>query len=133
MEYINHRRYRGQICGGKRVNFPYGTRFQSKGDMILTESGNPVCVTTSQVAYDYFSRNDDGNGLERGKLVREIKGRLENHDKNHQARWDKLWEDPQASALKKADSPGFWVWSVDFYNADISTLKHILSLVKGVK
>jgi hypothetical protein len=89
-------------------------------------------MTTSQNAYDYFSCDDDRNGLKRGELVKDIKRRLERKDENHQARWDKLWEDDRALKLKSPTHADFWVWGFDFYNAPISELEHILSLIKEV-
>ena len=128
--YIVRRRVRFlSICGP--VNLPYGTEVSSDGDF-LTVNGEKLCSITSQNAYDYFSRNDDGHGLERGKLVEEITSRMEKRDAKHQARWDALWADEVANRLRRKDSHDFWIWSFDFYNADIPDLKHIANLI-GIK
>ena len=95
----------------------------------MLEDGRRLCAVTSQNAYDFFSRNDDGHGLERGKLVEEITSRTEKRDAKHQARWDALWADADSNRLRRKDSPDFWIWSFDFYNADISDLRHIADLI----
>lgn len=125
--YIVRRRARFlSICGP--VNLPYGTEAFSYG-AFLTVNGEKLCSITSQNAYDFFSRNDDGNGLERGKLVHDIMCTLERRDAKHQARWDALWADEVANRLRRKDSQDFWIWSFDFYNADIPDLKHIANLI----
>ena len=128
--YIVRRRARFlSICGP--VNLPYGTEVSSDG-AFLTVNGEKLCSITSQNAYDYFSRNDDGHGLERGKLVHDISSTLERRDAKHQARWDALWADAVANRLRRADHKDFWVWNHNFYNADIPDLKHIANLI-GIK
>ena len=131
MRYIVTRRFRGKaICG--EVNLPYGTTCEEHDGILVLEDGRRLCAVTSQNAYDYFSRDDDGNGLERGKLVEEITSRMEKRDAKHQARWDALWADADSNRLRRKDSQDFWIWSFDFYNADIPELKHIANLI-GIK
>lgn len=131
MRYIVTRRFRGKaICGA--VNLPYGTACDTQDGYLILEDGRRLCAVTSQNAYDYFSRDDDGMGLERGKLVKDIRRTLERRDAKHQARWDALWADEVANRLRRKDSPDFWIWSFDFYNADIPDLKHIANLI-GIK
>ena len=126
--YIVRRRARFlSICG--LVNLPYGTEVSSDG-AFLTVNGEKLCSITSQNAYDFFSRNDDGHGLERGKLVEEITSRMEKRDAKHQARWDKLWADAGANRLRRADHKDFWVWNHNFYNADVNELRRIRLLLE---
>ena len=126
--YIVRRRARFlSICGP--VNLPYGTEVSSDG-AFLTVNGEKLCSITSQNAYDFFSRNDDGHGLERGKLVKDIRRTLERRDAKHQARWDKLWADAGANRLRRADHDDFWVWNHDFYNADVPELRRIRLLLE---
>lgn len=127
--YIVTRRARFlAICG--QVNLPYGTIVFSDGDFLVIND-EKLCSITSQNAFDYFSRNDDGNGLKRGNLVREIKSQLEKRDGKYQDRWDVVWSDSVANRLRKKDSPDFWIWSTEFYNADIFELQHIENLIKS--
>ena len=131
MRYIVTRRFRGKaICGA--VNLPYGTACETQDGYLMLEDGRRLCAVTSQNAYDHFSRDDDGLGKERGKLVQDIRRTLERRDAKHQARWDKLWADEVANRLRRKDSPDFWIWSFDFYNADIPDLEHIANLI-GIK
>ena len=131
MRYIVTRRFRGKaICG--EVNLPYGTTCEEHDGILVLEDGRRLCAVTSQNAYDFFSRNDDDFGKERGKLVEDITSRTEKRDAKHQARWDALWADDVANRLRRKDSPDFWIWSFDFYNADIPDLKHIANLI-GIK
>ena len=129
MRYIVTRRFRGKaICG--EVNLPYGTTCEEHDGILVLEDGRKLCADTSQNAYDYFSRDDDGHGLERGKLVHDIRRTLERRDAKHQARWDKLWADVGANRLRRADHKDFWVWNHDFYNADVNELRRIRRLLE---
>ena len=126
--YIVRRRARFlSICGP--VNLPYGTEVSSDG-AFLTVNGEKLCSITSQNAYDFFSRNDDGHGLERGKLVHDIRRTLERRDAKYQSRWDRLWADEGANKLRRADHDDFWVWNHNFYNADVNELRRIRLLLE---
>lgn len=130
MEYIAHRRFKGKaICG--EVNFPYGTEVQCEGGFLSVE-GAPLCADCSQNAYDFFARNDDGNGLERGQLTQAIRKILVKRDKNYQNRWNKVWGDALCQKYKRKEHLDCWLWNHDFFNAEISDLQHIAALV-GVK
>ena len=127
--YIVRRRARFlAICGP--VNLPYGTEVSSDG-AFLTVNGEKLCSITSQNAYDFFSRNDDGNGLERGKLVHDIMCTLERRDAKYQSRWDRLWADEGANKLRRTDHEDYWLWSFAFYNADVNELRRIRRLLEG--
>lgn len=69
MEYIVHHRCREVGATGERLNIPYGSKFDTIGNFIATPGGKAICYDTSEIAHKYFSRNDDGRGLERGKLA----------------------------------------------------------------
>lgn len=69
MDYIVHHRCREAGATGETLNIPYGSTFGTIGDFIATPEGKAICYTTSELAHKYFSRNDDGRGLERGKLT----------------------------------------------------------------
>ena len=132
MRYIVTRRFRcNAICGP--VNLPYGATCEEHDGILVLEDGRKLCADTSQNAYDYFSRDDDGMGLERGKLVQDIRRTLERRDAKHQARWDALWADEVANHFRRPDHADFWVWGQAFYQADIRDLEHILKLIKEVR
>ena len=127
--YIVRRRARFlSICGP--VNLPYGTEVSSDG-AFLTVNGEKLCSITSQNAYDFFSRNDDGMGLERGKLVQDIRSTLERRDAKYQSRWDRLWADEGANKLRRTEHEDYWLWSFAFYNADVNELRRICQLLEG--
>ena len=127
--YIVRRRARFLSIRGP-VNLPYGTEVSSDG-AFLTVNGEKLCSITSQNAYDFFSRNDDGMGLERGKLVQDIRSTLERRDAKYQSRWDRLWADEGANKLRRTDHEDYWIWSFAFYNADVNELRRISRLLEG--
>ena len=130
MRYIVTRRFRGKaICG--EVNLPYGTTCEEHDGILVLEDGRKLCADTSQNTYDYFSRDDDGHGLERGKLVHDIRSTLERRDAKYQARWDRLWADEGANKLRRTEYEDYWLWSFAFYNADVNELRRIRRLLEG--
>ena len=127
MEYITHRRFkRNAICG--EVNLPFGTLCEER-DGVIFRGELPLCFSGSENAHQYFSRDDDGNGVERGKLTQAIQKNLAKRDSGYQARWDKVWDDRVCQKYKRTDSEDFWLWGHAFFNADISDLRYIANLV----
>lgn len=121
---IVFQRFKGTcLCG--TANIPAGTEAVRKNGIIWVD-GYPICYETSENAHRHFARNDDGNGLERGRLTREIQKRL----KNRKEKWSKVWEDPLCQKYKRQDHPDHWLWNHDFYNAPIEDLQYILHLIR---
>lgn len=131
MEYKTHlarkRLKKLVICG--HVNIPYGTAVTNEGGVLMW-NGKPVCATTSQDAFDFFSQNDDGRGRERGELVSAILIKLAKQDQQKE-RWGRVWEDPLCRKYKRPEHEDFWIWNYDFYNAPVEDLRYILKLVEG--
>jgi len=126
MKYIVHRRFKEKaICGN--VNLPYGTECESVNGM-LYYNNKPLCVVTSENAHQYFARNDDGFGLDRGKLTQGIQNALK-QEENHQERWDRVWGDKTCAAYKRQEHADHWLWNHAFFNADLITLNYIAGLV----
>lgn len=128
--YITFRPFIGQaICGA--LNLPEGTECETIRGYIFCQNG-PVCAVTSQNAYDYFAQNDDGQGAYRGKLTQSILQKLrslkENKEENQKA-WEKIWNDKTCLKYKRPEHSDYWVWSYDFYNAEITELEYIQKLV----
>ena len=94
---------------------------------------NGLLHRKSQNAYDYFARNDDGKGLERGKLTAEIIKLLNNrNDGKYQDRWDRIWGDLSLLKYKRPEHDDYWLWNFDFFNASIEELNRIKSMILEV-
>lgn len=68
-------------------------------------------------------------GKERGALVEKILAAVSKRDKDHQARWDRLWGDKLADQYRDHGYADFWVWDRTFYDAPVADLRHIATLV----
>ena len=131
MKYIAHRRLKKDvICG--QVNIPAMTEVECKDGVIVCSKGI-VCSENCETSHQYFTRNDDGHGMERGKLTQAIMKTLAKSngrdDKAYQERWDRVWNDPVCRPYKRQDYEDRWFWNHEFYNADIDVLRHIAKLV----
>ena len=128
-KYVVTRRYKKLAqCGN--VNISYGTECIVVNNHITCDKGI-ICFVGSQDAFGYFSQNDDGNGLERGRLTQTIIKRLEKkeNDSTYQDRWDKIWDDPLCQKYKNTNFPDHWLWNYEFYNAPLYDLQYIAKLV----
>lgn len=136
--YMVRKRFKGDaMCGS--VNLPYGTLVICSGGVICTKEGKPLCLDTSQNAYNYFSHNDDGQAALRANLVQSIMDALKNPVEGatqeiisqHQETWNRVWADSICNSCRRSEYEDFWIWNYDFYNAEISILRHINKLVGG--
>lgn len=136
MQYVVHRRFKHKcLCGN--VNLPYGTECELQGG-IITKGGRPLVAATSENAYQYFARNDDGHGLERGKLTQEILSTLRGwHDSRIPAEndkydraWERIWSDATLHKFKRHEYADYWLWNRAFFDAEISELQNILKVIK---
>lgn len=68
--YVTHQRFRDYTISG-RMNLPYGTKieYNPENNLLFTMDGKPICYATSYNAHKFFSPDNDGRGLERGKLT----------------------------------------------------------------
>lgn len=126
--YITARRARFVAIDGRRVNIPWGTALELADGFLLLD-GAALCAVTSQNAHDHFARNDDGDGLERGRLTAAIISRLAKRDTNHQKRWDLVWADPACQKYRRMDHADHWLWNHEFFEAPLGDLRHIAGLV----
>lgn len=131
MRYIMHTRFKSEaICG--EVNIPATTPLtEMEGFIFYDES--PLFLATSQNALDHACRDDDGQGLERGRLTKSIQSILNKKDTRHQDRWDKVWDDELCQKYKRKEHADYWLWNHKFYNAPIEDLKYIEALIKSNK
>lgn len=125
--YVARKRARFK-SGGKKVNIPWGTVLEEQGGFLFY-NGRRLCSVSSQNAYDYFSRDDDGQGRLRGQLVSAITSRLEIRDSEYQNRWNKLWGAPAFWRYRRQDHGDMWIWNYDFFNAPIEDLRSIAALI----
>jgi len=129
--YINRKRYKKRCIQGE-LNIPYGTSFECLENGMIVHNNKPICYCTSQDAYDYFCHNDDGKGMERGKLIDKILT-ISRDKKSHKYDriWDMLWNDDYIRiTYKRADHDDVWLWNFNFFNADIEELEKILQKIK---
>lgn len=130
MKYIVHRRFKHSTTCDK-FNIPAMTECDEVNNIIMYQ-GKEVCYIKSRNAHQFFARNDDGNGMIRGKLTQVIQSTLSKQDNDYQNRWDKIWDDPLCQPYRRDDHFDMWVWNHEFYEADIEVLKHIANLI-GIK
>lgn len=130
MKYIVHRRFRHETACD-RFNIPAMTECDEV-DNIIMYNGRQVCYIKSSNAHQFFARNDDGNGLMRGKLTQAIQKTLAKQDDDYEDRWDKVMNDPMCQPYRRKEHNDRWFWNHEFYEADIEMLKHIADLI-GVK
>lgn len=130
MEYIVHTRFKGTaICGN--INIPAMTICQERDNVIMWEE-KCICFATSQNGHDHFTRNDDGHGMLRGKLIKSIQKTLAVRDDDYQKRWDKIWNSHRCQKYKRDDHVDMWLWNHAFFNAPIEDLRYIAKLI-GIK
>lgn len=131
MNYIVHRRFKDTaLCGP--VNIPATTEVECKNGLLF-HNGAVLCCENCENAHQFFARNDDGNGMERGQLTQAIMKTLAKRksrdDPEYQERWDKIWGDPLCQQYKRTDYTDYWLWNHAFFNAPICNLQHIADLV----
>lgn len=127
MKYIVHKRFKAKaICGD--VNLPALTECECTGD-VIRHNGNDICFVKSENAHQYFSINEDGFGMRRGKLTQSIQKTLAKRDGSHQSRWDMVWDDELCQRYKRKEYSDYWLWNHDFFEADIDSLEYIANLI----
>ena len=98
-------------------------------DGVIIHKGAAVCAVTSRNAHLHLARDDDGQGRERGALTLAITSTLEKRDKDHQARWDRVWEDETAQKYRRQDHEDHFLWGHAFFEAPVEDLRHIADLI----
>ena len=137
-KYVVIERLRKKVTCGE-INLPYGTEcytiYHGDEKAIMCDKGL-VCYISSKTAYKHFAQNDDGNGLERGRLTKSIIARLDRKEYDngqHQKLWDKVWNDSICQKYKRSEYNDRWLWNYDFYNAPLFDLQYIAKLVGAKK
>lgn len=127
MEYIIHTDFNGKaICG--EVSLSAGTECTEINGTIYYNA-RAVCHVGSHTAYKHFARNNDGNGLKRGELIKTIKDTLAINDEHAYERWHRVMNCPVCKQFDSNPNGDAWEWSLAFYNASIATLEHMANKV----
>ena len=126
MNYITHKRFKQKGMTGETHNLPYGTELILTNNTLYYNS-TPICYSTSENGHKYFSRNDDNNGLERGKLTYAIAYSDRRPNKNNGFRFTE-----EEREMIREEYPHFlqdneeWLlFNHDFFNADIKELREL--------
>lgn len=131
MEYIVHTDFHGKaICG--EITLSKGTRC-TEIDGTIYYSIRAICRVNSNTAYKHFARNNDGNGMKRGELIKTIKGVLALQDEHHYERWHRVFNSPVCKQFDRNPDGDTWEWNLAFYNAGIATLQYIADLVTAAE
>ena len=134
MDYITTKRFKRDGIDG-RFNIPYGTAVEEIGGSIF-HKGREIARITSAVCHKFFAKNDDGQGLERGRLTQAINDALALRDGETNDQQDKRWEaifnDPLCQSYRRKEHADTFLWNHQFYNAPLDDLRHIAALA-GVK
>lgn len=132
IDYIVHRDYTGATLSskGEDITLSRGTKMFLMEDTgyIFLEGFVPVCTQHSYVADQYFCRDDDNNGLMRGKLTWAIAfaNRQRIHSDGMVSRFSEEELEEICNNWKKfirEDCPDVILFNTDFFNADINELK----------
>lgn len=153
MKYICAKRFDGLDLQGHRISVPLNSTLNAVNNVIIF-SNRPVCMATSQVAYDHFAVDDDGQGRNRFALTHGILKDVEKMKSAHdtayfaivndkhitaeeiQSKLAKLGDKPQAffSSMKGLGFGHFLkptgYWSHLFFNGGISELERLDELLK---
>ena len=135
MKYIVRKRYKKRCIQGY-LNLPFGTKVESYDDIIYYNN-KPVCMDTSQDAFDYFVSDDDSQGLERIKLVNWI---LDHTDidkvkdkTKYEKIWGMIWSNIKYHKFKRQDINDRWFWDKGFYTAKIEDLQSLVNDIKIIE
>lgn len=135
-------------------NLSIGTEVQESNNIIYYDNKR-ICYVTSQNAYDHFSRNNDGKASQRYETICYIKGKIaeyvaefneeiaaiNNGDLSEEQKEAELANiiDKSTAAYNairnyKSDvlKPNDNIFNYNFYNATITVLNHIKSLVNNI-
>ena len=58
-----------------------------------------------------------------------ITKRLEKRDRDHQRRWDLVWEDPVCQKYRHPEHEDHFLWGHAFFEAPVEDLRHIAAMI----
>lgn len=126
MQYICHVRYDKIGASGKK----YLIRFKDKVETVghwIAKGAEAICADTSDDAFRHFARNDDNNGMERGKLTYKIAyaprhPNIDNDYRFTENEIDMLRQEYDRFLIKDKTAV---IFNYDFFNADIEELREL--------
>lgn len=126
MKYICHKKYNKKAACGEELLVCVDDELETVGPFIA-QNEKAVCAITSEDAYVYFARNDDGNGRKRGNLTYKIAYAPRHPNKDNGFRFTEeeieMLEENYSKYLRK-DSNTI-IFNYDFFNASIEDLQEI--------
>ena len=126
MKYICHKKFDKMTVCGEHMTFKKNAQLEVIGKFIAYGK-KAICATTSEDAYMFFARNDDGKGIERGKLTYAIAYAKRHPNKDNGFRFTpseiEMLETEYGQYLRK-DTDTI-IFNHDFFNADIEDLREI--------
>ena len=130
MKYITHHRFKGIAMNGMKVNIRYGTELELKKGFIIAPDGTPICYPTSENAHLYFSRNNDGHGLERGLLTYAIAYSNRNAGKGFRFSGQEIDMLTKYWARFLRQDCEYVLFNQNFFDADVQELRALASALK---
>lgn len=126
MQYICHTKYDKKAACGEYITFKQNAILETVGKFIAYGQ-KAICTITSEDAYKYFARNDDGKGLERGRLTHAIAYSKRTPNEENSFRFTdeeaEMLETEYGKYLRK-DTDTI-IFNYDFFNASIEDLQKI--------
>lgn len=126
MKYICHNRYNKKGASGKEYLIRFKDEIETVGRFIA-KGAEGICTVTSDDAFRHFARNDDGKGLERGKLTYKIAYAPRHPNEDNDFRFT----EEEIEMLRKEygnylvrDNKAV-IFNFDFFNAEIEELKEL--------
>ena len=126
MKYIVYKRFKGLGISGY-INLPRNTQCLVENNIIYYKE-KPIAYATSENAHQYFTINEDNNGLLRGELIQKIILIL---NKNKQKKNLLLSDNLCKKYIERKNN--IIILNHLFYIAEIDDLKYILNLIKEIK
>lgn len=140
MIYICHNDFSGNSLSGP-VEIPRAAILQEENGILYYKS-QPVCLTASQAGKDHFARNNDGRGLERGRLTGEIVNlkpsvpvpAVPDRDEGAQE-WESYWEEYRRMSARRSEkcrdyaNPSGIGFTLKFYTESVPVLQEIRNYI----
>ena len=126
MNYICHNRFNKIGASGKEYLIRYKDTVETVGKYIA-KGAEAICTITSDDAFRHFARNDDNNGLERGKLTYKIAYAPRRPNMDNDYRFTEAEIEMLRTEYNRflVDDRVAVIFNYDFFNADIDELKEL--------